>query len=287
VEADWPDRPADSRISDFPKNDRVDGAVTQRISTSAGTLEVRNGCSQSETFGSTCQSLVLGNIHLHEDFGVKLTAAYPVAGTPEFVIARSNSGGNCCAPEVLFLDLSSKKVLSFDGIQLRGAITITAVSNGILRITGLNASDTDDYGDPIVSNYLYYRDRRFLTAAPYDRHTNFSTFIGQYSNDLLSDVNFRSLIAQAFGADFKAFREHIETESPVEFVDHRFLVGEGIVPHDGPNGGIYIFDIATGKTCAFWFDDANGMKHVGNIPTGEQARAKLTEWLAEFGQKLP
>jgi hypothetical protein len=197
VTEDWPDRSSDTRIEYFHGNDQVVGAVVQRVLTVAGLAEVRNGCDKNESLGTPCQSLIIGGRRVHEDFGVQVTTAYPTTGTPEFLIVRSSSGGNCCAPAVVFLDLSKGKPLKLDDIQLRGAITITDGSARMLKISGLNAKDTDDRGDPVISTYLYYTDHRILIAAPYDRHTNFSDFAGQYANDLLSDTNFRRPVLAA------------------------------------------------------------------------------------------
>ncbi|MEP2827426.1 hypothetical protein [Parvibaculum sp.] len=278
-------RSRDQRINTSTSAPVIAEDVIQRIAVGKEKLQVVAGCRNWQS-SDHCQSLVWQGKELLSDKYITLISGYPASGVPVLVNASSDGGGNCCAPTANIIDLTTSSPTVIKIVDLGEDLRFSQISPTIVLVSGHNLVETDRNGDPLTSNYLYYRDRKLLIAAPFDGKTDYSEMAKAYPFQLLADPVARKPLADILGQRLKEFREHIEVSSPGELLLNRYLIGAGCKAHScNDTGGFYVVDIATGAATAVWFDKEQGLQSAGPEPTDYIVKQALNGWLQGSGFK--
>jgi class 3 adenylate cyclase/ankyrin repeat protein len=183
-----------------------------------------------------------------------ISKVYPDRGKPDLVVLSSSDGGNCCAPRPVFVDLKTDPPY-VAGLPIgERQLEVYNPSFEMYAFKGPSIEEKNAYGDPLEVTMFYYRSRGIVIRAPFDGKTDFAKFVHRHPDELLGDPIARKPLVEALGKDFADFRVHVGTADGVEVRDQRYLVASGWVPHGGLNGGLLIFDVATGHSWTFWND---------------------------------
>ena len=278
--------------------------ILKYLDTPAGTLVEGNWAKQDgkhvcamppnsfESLFDECAVITLDGKPLMADPHIWIQAAYPNEARPRLVVVGTHIGGNGSPSRYHIIDVSKSRpsiMVGKEGEPQR----FVAIAGGVQfeRLAG-----QDHLGDTYSTRYRYLfgsgkvtrlgRNPRYYSIDP-EKHPP--------PWEALSDRELRKPLLALVGAKgFKAFRRNLDLSGGVDWIDKRFVVGEGCRPHDcSGNESIFVIDTIGKRAWALAFDGNKGLLWGSLQDEDVKPRNILEDWLKsqnkswDMGSRLP
>ena len=259
-------------FSIFSASSPLQAADQAPIITPKGVLSVRQGtteeCKKLVDY-SKCEVLDLAGKALLADSIVSIDIVFPDEKNPQIIFAVKSTGGNACCAFFYLIDLTDSGRVLVNAIPTlvdRSEGVVKSFSKGITYQA--YGEGEGPLGEPIWSVYRYvFGSGKIETLRSLPKYSYSPMEEKKYPRDLLDDPVKREPLVKLLGeAEFKSFRNNLQTAPPLEKLSTGLYAGEGCLAHScGSSQGAFVIDVVNRRAWAIRFDPNNKRKFYGTI----------------------
>lgn len=227
------------------------------LSTPAGLVSIKSTAGPvcgSDSYEFQCSVLSVGERRIAVDHYVTVGAVLPDRSHPDIVVVFTETGGSACCSESYMIDVSRSRAAVFKGFSPTDKARVAGGDVVFDMVDG-----EDKVGDTLASTFRYRlgSSRKPVKIASGVRRGEPILGGQPTAYDVLNNPALRRPLLKLVGTEgFAQFRQHFGVSGPTELVRNQYLVGTGIIPHDGPNGGVFVIDTRNDLAWAVVVDNA-------------------------------